>query len=46
LAADEALGGMLGAEFIKVFTMVKAAEIRRLRDEIPAAEINEYFDLY
>jgi glutamine synthetase len=46
LAADEALGGMLGAEFIKVFTGVKSAEIRRLRDEIPAAETNEYFDLY
>jgi glutamine synthetase len=46
LAADEALAGMLGAEFIKVFTGVKAAEIRRLRDEIPAAETNEYFDLY
>ena len=46
LAADEALAGMLGAEFIRVFTGVKAAEIRRLRDEIPAAETNEYFDLY
>jgi glutamine synthetase len=46
LAADEALGEMLGAEFIKVFTTVKTAEMLRLRDEIPAAETHEYFDLY
>jgi len=45
-AADEALGEMLGAEFVKVFTTVKRAEILRLRDEIPAAETNEYFELY
>ena len=46
LAGDAKLGAALGPEFIKVFTTVKAAEIRRLRDEIPAAETNEYFDLY
>ena len=46
LAADEALTQMLGAEFINVFTKVKTAEMLRLRDEIPAAETNEYFDLY
>jgi glutamine synthetase len=46
LKADEALIGMLGEEFVHVFTTVKAAEILRLRDQIPAAETNEYFDLY
>jgi glutamine synthetase len=46
LAADEALGEMLGAEFLKVFTTVKNAELSRLRDEIPAAETAEYFELY
>jgi glutamine synthetase len=46
LKADTALTEMLGPEFAHVFTTVKAAEILRLRDEIPAAETNEYFDLY
>jgi glutamine synthetase len=46
LKADEALIGMLGEEFVHVFTTVKAAEILRLRDQIPAAETDEYFDLY
>lgn len=46
LAADSALTALLGPEFVKVFLTVKAAELSRLRDEIPAAEINEYFDLY
>ncbi len=46
LAADTALGDMLGAEFIKVFTTVKTAEILRMRDDIPAVETNEYFELY
>jgi glutamine synthetase len=46
LQADTALSEMLGREFVHVFTTVKAAEILRLRDEIPAAETNEYFDLY
>jgi len=46
LAADEALCEALGPEFITVFTKVKTAEMLRLRDEIPQAETNEYFDLY
>ncbi len=46
LAGDSALAEWLGPEFVKVFLTVKAAELRRLRDEIPAAETNEYFDLY
>lgn len=46
LAADTALGDMLGAEFMKVFTTVKAAEILRMREDIPAVETNEYFELY
>jgi glutamine synthetase len=46
LKADAALTGMLGEEFVHVFTTVKAAEILRLRDQIPAAETDEYFDLY
>ncbi len=46
LAGDAILAQALGAEFIRVFNAVKAAELRRLRDEIPAAETNEYFDLY
>jgi len=46
LAADDALCEALGAEFITVFSKVKTAEMLRLRDEIPQAETNEYFDLY
>lgn len=46
LRADAAFTEMLGAEFVKVYTIVKTAEINRLRDEIPAAEVAEYFDLY
>jgi glutamine synthetase len=46
LAADEALGDMLSAEFVNVFTKVKTAEMLRLRDEIPAAETSEYFEMY
>jgi len=46
LAADEALGEMLSPEFINVFTKVKTAEMLRLRDEIPAAETSEYFEMY
>jgi glutamine synthetase len=46
LAADEALGEMLSAEFVNVFTKVKTAEMLRLRDEIPAAETSEYFEMY
>jgi glutamine synthetase len=46
LAADAALGGMLSDEFVNVFTKVKTAEMLRLRDEIPAAETAEYFEMY
>jgi glutamine synthetase len=46
LAADTAFKNMLGADFVKVFTTVKTAEILRLRDEIPQAETNEYFEVY
>jgi glutamine synthetase len=46
LTADTVLGEMLGVEFVNVFTKVKTAEMLRLRDEIPAAETNEYFELY
>jgi glutamine synthetase len=45
-AEDAALGGMLSAEFVNVFMKVKTAEILRLRDEIPAAETAEYFEMY
>jgi len=43
---DAALGALLSAEFVKVFTTVKTAEMLRLRDEIPAAETAEYFEMY
>jgi glutamine synthetase len=44
--ADTALRDLLGEEFVKVYLAMKRQETARLRDEIPAAEINEYFDLY
>jgi glutamine synthetase len=46
LAADTALAETLGAEFMQVFTTVKAAELLRMREEIPAVETREYFELY
>lgn len=46
LQADAEFAAMLGEDFVKVYTIVKTAEINRLRDEIPAAEVAEYFDLY
>ncbi len=46
LADDDALIEMLGSEFVNMYTKVKTAEMLRLRDEIPVAETNEYFDLY
>jgi glutamine synthetase len=46
LADDAALTELLTAEFVNVYTKVKTAEMLRLRDEIPAAETNEYFDNY
>lgn len=44
--ADMALRDMLGEEFVRVYLAMKRQETARLRDEIPPAEINEYFDLY
>lgn len=46
LEADTALCEMLGDEFIKVYLATKWQEAMRLRDEIPPAETNEYFELY
>ena len=44
--SDMALRDMLGEEFVKVYLAMKRQETARLRDEIPAAELAEYFDLY
>lgn len=44
--ADTALRDLLGEEFVKVYLAMKRQEAARLRDEIPAAETNEYFELY
>ncbi|NEU99590.1 glutamine synthetase family protein [Bradyrhizobium uaiense] len=44
--ADTALRDLLGEEFVKVYLAMKRQETARLRDEIPAAEVNEYFELY
>jgi len=46
LSDDSALADLLSPEFVKVFTTVKTAEMLRLRDEIPLAETNEYFEMY
>jgi glutamine synthetase len=46
LEADGALRETLGEEFVKVYLAMKRHETARLRDEIPAAEIAEYFELY
>lgn len=44
--SDMALRDMLGEEFVKVYLAMKRQEKARLRDEIPQAEINEYFEMY
>jgi len=46
LEADAALRSILGEEFVRVYLAMKWQEVYRLRDEIPAAETAEYFDLY
>jgi glutamine synthetase len=46
LEADSALRGVLGEEFIRVYLAMKRQETARLRDAIPAAETNEYFESY
>lgn len=44
--ADMAMREILGEEFVKVYLAMKRQETARLRDEIPPAETNEYFELY
>lgn len=46
LEADGALCELLGDEFIKVYLAMKWQETSRLRDQIPPAETEEYFELY
>ena len=46
LLDDDSLSGMLGPEVVRVFTRMKMQEMARLRDEIPAGETAEYFELY
>lgn len=46
LKADVALCELLGQEFIQVYLAMKWQETGRLKDEIPAVETAEYFDLY
>lgn len=44
--ADTALCDLLGDEFVRVYLAMKRQEVARLRDEIPKAEIDEYFEAY
>lgn len=44
--ADAELGELLGEEFRRVYLAMKRQEMARLRDEIPQAEVDEYFELY
>lgn len=44
--ADEALVGLLGKEFAQVYLQMKRQETARLRDSIPQAETDEYFESY
>jgi glutamine synthetase len=46
LEVDSEIRGILGEEFIRVYLAMKRQEAARLRDAIPAAETNEYFDAY
>lgn len=46
LENDSALGFILGEEFTKVYLAMKWQEFTRLRNHIPQAETNEYFELY
>lgn len=46
LEADKALGGLLGAEFIKLFTVIKRYELARFRAHITDWEKNEYMEVY
>ena len=46
LNADKALCGLLGAEFVDVFTTVKRYELARFNDHISQWESDEYLELY
>jgi glutamine synthetase len=44
--ADQPLVDLLGQEFSRLYLAMKRQEAARLRDSIPPAEIDEYFELY
>lgn len=46
LEDDLEMRNALGDEFIRVYLAMKRQEAARLRDEIPTAETDEYFELY
>jgi len=46
LEDDTEMRAVLGEEFIRVYLAMKRQEAARLRDAIPAAELDEYFDAY
>ncbi|MGA2023566.1 MAG: glutamine synthetase family protein [Steroidobacteraceae bacterium] len=46
LEEDAVIRAVLGEEFIRVYLAMKRQESARLRDAIPAAETNEYFEAY
>ncbi|SMF19217.1 glutamine synthetase [Tistlia consotensis] len=46
LEADKAFGAMLGADFLKLFTAVKGAELQRFWDHVTDWERAEYMELY
>jgi len=46
LEADRKMRGMLGEDFVKVFTTVKRAELARFNDHVTDWERNEYLEVY
>jgi len=46
LEQDESFAAMLGADFVRVFTAVKAFELARFRAHVTDWEVNEYLELY
>ena len=46
LEGDTEIRSALGEEFIRVYLAMKRQEAARLRDSIPQAETDEYFELY
>ena len=46
LEADSAFCNLLGADFVKVFTTVKRAELARFHDHVTDWERNEYMEIY